>query len=210
MFKSAFGHFAKPIEDPDSITPVRQRKSYNFFAQYSLFYVNELFKRGSRRALIPNDFPLVEDDDEASRLAKEIFSSWENEQKINGDKAQLWKGLLKKFRSHILLAVMLGFFLTFFQTPDAPMSQGLIYAGILSVLVLFHVFVHHVEYWQTYRLGMQLRIGFVTSIYQKCLKLSASHTSSTGFIINLVSNDVQIIEDSPRYLHYLWLGPLEC
>ncbi|KAJ1555144.1 Multidrug resistance-associated protein 4, partial [Nowakowskiella sp. JEL0078] len=203
----------KPAENEDLITPIPQRVSKNIFIRYTFNYCNELIKRGARR-----------DEDEAANLANRILNSWNNEVKRNGKKAKLWRAMVREFGFQyslagfayflesvfkILEAVMLGYLLTYFQTLDAPMSDGLIYSAILSAVVIAHAIVHHVEFWLAMRCGMQLRIGFITTIYQKCLKLSISHTSSTGLIVNLVSNDVQRFEDCSPFLHFIWLGPLE-
>jgi ATP-binding cassette subfamily C (CFTR/MRP) protein 4 len=56
---------------------------------------------------------------------------------------------------------------------------------------------------------MKVRVAFIAAIYRKCLSLSTSSASSTGFIVNLVSNDVQRFEDVSPFIHFLWIGPLE-
>jgi len=56
---------------------------------------------------------------------------------------------------------------------------------------------------------MRLRVTFIAAIYRKCLKLSISHTSSTGLIVNLISNDVQRFEDASPFALFLYLGPIE-
>ncbi|KAJ3262529.1 Multidrug resistance-associated protein 4 [Boothiomyces macroporosus] len=59
------------------------------------------------------------------------------------------------------------------------------------------------------RVGMQMRIGLIASVYRKALNLSIANTSSTGFIINLVSNDVQRFEDASPFLPFLVVGPFQ-
>lgn len=59
------------------------------------------------------------------------------------------------------------------------------------------------------RAGMQMRVAFIALIYRKLLTLSTSHTASGGFIVNMVSNDVQRFEDASPFAHYVWLGPIE-
>ena len=56
---------------------------------------------------------------------------------------------------------------------------------------------------------MNVRVAFIATIYRKCLSLSVSNASSTGLIVNMVSNDVQRFEDLAPFLHFLWIGPLE-
>lgn len=54
-----------------------------------------------------------------------------------------------------------------------------------------------------------MRIAFIALIYRKLLSLSTAHTASGGFIVNMVSNDVQRFEDAAPFATYIWLGPVE-
>ncbi|KAJ3331521.1 Multidrug resistance-associated protein 4, partial [Kappamyces sp. JEL0680] len=74
---------------------------------------------------------------------------------------------------------------------------------------ILYAILHHAEWWITLRTGMQCRVGLITAIYRKCLNLSVANTSSTGLIVNLVSNDVQRFEDLAPYLHYTWVALLQ-
>jgi ATP-binding cassette subfamily C (CFTR/MRP) protein 4 len=56
---------------------------------------------------------------------------------------------------------------------------------------------------------MQIRVGLIAAIYKKITNLSLANVSSTGFIVNLVSNDVQRFEDASPFLHYCWITPLQ-
>ncbi|KAI9205349.1 P-loop containing nucleoside triphosphate hydrolase protein [Polychytrium aggregatum] len=110
-------------------------------------------------------------------------------------------------------AVFLGNLLVFFQTPGAPVAQVCCiaygYATALSVCALINAVLHHVDFFLAMRGGMRMRIAFIAAIYRKCLSLSISHTASTGYIVNLVSNDVQRFEDLAPFVHAIWLAPLE-
>lgn len=60
------------------------------------------------------------------------------------------------------------------------------------------------------RAGLQFRIALQTTVFEKMLRLPNSHFVSTGFLVNLMSNDVQRFEDMAPNAHYLWIGPIEC
>ncbi|KAI9095088.1 P-loop containing nucleoside triphosphate hydrolase protein [Phlyctochytrium arcticum] len=79
----------------------------------------------------------------------------------------------------------------------------------LAFCVCGHAVIHHVVFFKGTRLGMQMRVTFITAIYRKCLALSISNTSSTGLIVNLVSNDVDRFENAASFAHYAWLGPVQ-
>ena len=69
-------------------------------------------------------------------------------------------------------------------------------------------FILNIPTHQSVRIGVHLRTAFIATIYRKCLSLSLSHTSSTGYILNLISNDVQRFEDAAPFAHYIWVGPV--
>ncbi|ORY53612.1 P-loop containing nucleoside triphosphate hydrolase protein [Rhizoclosmatium globosum] len=103
----------------------------------------------------------------------------------------------------------MGLILEWFQNPDSVSRDGFLYAFGLAILGIAHSLLHQLEFFYSMRCGMHLRIAYIAAIYKKCLTLSTSHTSSTGLIVNLVSNDVQRFEDAAPFAHFIWLGPLE-
>lgn len=80
--------------------------------------------------------------------------------------------------------------LLYFQTPGSLAKDGYLAAMGLSLCVIFHGVMHHIEFFLTMRAGMQCRVGMIAIIYQKCLVLYQNYATS-GLIVNLVSNDVQ-------------------
>ncbi|KAI8850776.1 P-loop containing nucleoside triphosphate hydrolase protein [Chytridium lagenaria] len=106
-------------------------------------------------------------------------------------------------------ALLLGFLLTWFGDANADERNGYYYALLLSLSTILIAFVHHIDFWIAMRMGIQLRIAFIAAIYRKCLALSVSHTSSTGFIVNMVSNDVQRFEELMPFLHFIWIAPAQ-
>ncbi|ORY51103.1 P-loop containing nucleoside triphosphate hydrolase protein [Rhizoclosmatium globosum] len=87
-------------------------------------------------------------------------------------------------------------------------SLGFSYCVVLSLCALSVAILHHISWWITNRLGAQLRIQFITAIYKKCMRLSISHTSSSGYIVNLVANDVNRFEEAANFFLFVGIGPL--
>ena len=62
-----------------------------------------------------------------------------------------------------------------------------------------------------FSIGIDVRIALNALIYEKALTLRTSHMmrTTTGQVVNLVSNDSSRAEDAAIYLPYLWIGPVE-
>uniref|UniRef100_A0A8W4FM45 Multidrug resistance-associated protein 4 n=1 Tax=Sus scrofa TaxID=9823 RepID=A0A8W4FM45_PIG len=71
--------------------------------------------------------------------------------------------------------------------------------------------LHHLYFYHIQRVGMRLRVAMCHMIYRKALHLSNSATreTSTGQIVNLLSNDVNRFDQVTMFLHFLWVGPLQ-
>ena len=78
---------------------------------------------------------------------------------------------------------------------------------ILQALVIVTV---HPYFFETFRMGMDVRIAACHLIYKKSLKLSKSALAKTtiGQIVNMLSNDVNRFDWVLSYPHYLLIGPV--
>jgi ATP-binding cassette, subfamily C (CFTR/MRP), member 4 len=206
----------------EHVQPCRRRQDTNFIYKWSYMYLNDLIARGVKGDLQPDDYALIEDGDECQQLAKSILEEYGAEQKKG--KPSLWRVLFKVFGfqysvggavylTEALVQLTQGFFLSkllsWFQTPEADIASGYYYCIALAVGTIVHGICHHVEFFIAYRTGMRTKVGLIASIYRKSLSLSISNTSSTGFIVNLVSNDVQRFEDVAPFAHFIWIVPIQ-
>ncbi|XP_060923036.1 ATP-binding cassette sub-family C member 4-like [Limanda limanda] len=59
--------------------------------------------------------------------------------------------------------------------------------------------------------GMKMRVATCHMIYRKALSLSSESMgqTTTGQIVNLISNDANRLDEITLNLHYLWVGPLQ-
>ncbi|XP_029302444.1 multidrug resistance-associated protein 4-like isoform X2 [Cottoperca gobio] len=85
------------------------------------------------------------------------------------------------------------------------------YAAGLSICALFLALLHHLYFYHVQRTGMKIRVAMCHMIYSKALRLSSSAMgkTTTGQIVNLLSNDVNKFDDVTIFLHFLWVGPLQ-
>ncbi|KAJ2998212.1 hypothetical protein HDV02_004714 [Globomyces sp. JEL0801] len=208
----------------DTIQPCPRRQDSSWYSQGTYSYITELLNRGYKRELSILDYPAVESNDEAQLLAGKILDDWNVELKKENPKLLHTLVTVRIFGLHFGLAgisyflegiaqLMEGYFLSrlllWFQTPNAPVDEVYWYGGFLSLALFIHGILHHVQFFETMRVGMRLRVGLTAAIYQKCLELSISNTQSTGLIVNLVSNDVQRFEDAAPFAHFFWAGPVQ-
>ncbi|XP_055764706.1 ATP-binding cassette sub-family C member 4-like isoform X2 [Salvelinus fontinalis] len=83
-------------------------------------------------------------------------------------------------------------------------------AGVcLSTLIL--AVTHHLYFYHVQRTGMKMRVAMCHMIYKKalCLSSAAMGKTTTGQIVNLLSNDVNKFDEVTIFLHFLWVGPLQ-
>ncbi|XP_041055069.1 multidrug resistance-associated protein 4 isoform X2 [Carcharodon carcharias] len=85
------------------------------------------------------------------------------------------------------------------------------YAAGISFCTLFLAILHHLYFFHVQRSGMKLRVAMCHMIYRKALRLSnvALAKTTTGQIVNLLSNDVNKFDQVTIFLHFLWVGPLQ-
>eukprot|EP01105_Mastigella_eilhardi_P027514 TRINITY_DN850_c0_g1_i5.p1 TRINITY_DN850_c0_g1~~TRINITY_DN850_c0_g1_i5.p1 ORF type:complete len:1152 (+),score=324.05 TRINITY_DN850_c0_g1_i5:44-3499(+) len=94
---------------------------------------------------------------------------------------------------------------------ERPQWEGFVCAGLVLLSALMASVLQHVYYYQTYRIGQNVRSCIVTAVYRKCFALSnlALYNFPTGVIINHMSVDPMALLEVVPNLHNLWSAPLE-
>ncbi|XP_071243638.1 ATP-binding cassette sub-family C member 4-like [Salvelinus alpinus] len=115
----------------------------------------------------------------------------------------------------VIQPVFLGKLIQYFEKYD-PDDMNALYealgyaAGIsLSTVALTVLQIHY--YYHVLRTGMKIRVAMCHMIYKKalCLSSAAMGKTTTGQIVNLLSNDVNKFDEVTTNLHYLWIAPLQ-
>uniref|UniRef100_A0A8C3IPE3 ATP binding cassette subfamily C member 4 (PEL blood group) n=1 Tax=Chrysemys picta bellii TaxID=8478 RepID=A0A8C3IPE3_CHRPI len=118
-------------------------------------------------------------------------------------------------RLELIQPVFLGKIINYFEFFDpldtAALNFAYGYAAALSVCTLILAITHHLYFYHVQRAGMKLRVAMCHMIYRKALRLSntALGKTTTGQIVNLLSNDVNKFDQVTIFLHFLWAGPLQ-
>jgi len=99
----------------------------------------------------------------------------------------------------------------FAKNGDGNCLNAQIYGAILVTFIVMGVLLFHPFMMHMMHLAMKMRVAVSSAIYRKALRLSltALGGTTTGQVVNLVSNDLGRFDRALIHLHFIWLGPLE-
>ncbi|XP_076004914.1 ATP-binding cassette sub-family C member 4-like isoform X1 [Genypterus blacodes] len=205
----------------------------NVFSKIFFWWLNPFFHTGSKRRLEEDDMYEVLSEDKSERLGQELQRCWDHEvQKCTKElrEPRLTKAIVKCYwKPYALLGlftlieevikviqpVILGKVITYFESYDPDNMTALYetigYAAGLAVSTISLAVLHHLYFYHVQRAGMKIRVAMCHMIYGKalCLSSAAMGKTTTGQIVNLLSNDVIRFDDVTIFLHFLWVGPLQ-
>nr|ALU63334.1 multidrug resistance-associated protein 4 isoform X1 [Oryzias melastigma] len=205
----------------------------NIFSKIFFWWLNPLFRIGSKRRLDEDDMFEVLPEDRSDHLGEELQRYWDQEVQNATKEMQapsLAKSLIRCYwKSYSVLGfftlleevikvvqpVVLGKMIEYFESYDPDnvkaFHETLGYAAGLSILTIGLALLHHLYFYHVQRTGMKIRVAMCHMIYKKALSLSslAMGKTTTGQIVNLLSNDVNKFDEVTIFLHFLWVGPLQ-
>ncbi|KAG1942233.1 multidrug resistance-associated protein 4 [Pimephales promelas] len=205
----------------------------NLFSQIFFCWLNPLFRIGSKRRLEEDDMFKVLPEDGSKILGEKLQSCWDQEvEKATKElrTPKLTKAIIRCYwKSYAVLGVFtlieevikviqpvfLGQLIRYFENYDPEDMPALYkaygFAAGVSLSTLFLALLHHLYFYHVLRAGMKIRIAMCHMIYRKalCLSATAMGQTTTGQIVNLLSNDVNKFDEVTIFLHFLWVGPLQ-
>ncbi|XP_075419651.1 ATP-binding cassette sub-family C member 4 [Tenrec ecaudatus] len=205
----------------------------NLCSRVFFWWLNPLFKIGHKRRLEEDDMYSLLPEDRSKYLGEELQGYWDKEVSRAHKEARtpsLTKAIVKCYwKSYLLLGIFtlieegskviqpifLGKIIDYFEyydpTDSAALHTAYMYATLLTVCTLILAILHHLYFYHVQCAGMRLRVAMCHMIYQKALHLSnsAMGKTTTGQIVNLLSNDVNKFDQVTIFLHFLWAGPLQ-
>ncbi|PWA31974.1 hypothetical protein CCH79_00018855, partial [Gambusia affinis] len=121
-----------------------------------------------------------------------------------------WTEAIKVFQP-LLLGKIIEYFENYNPDDAAGLYTAYGFAAAMSISTFALTILQHLYYYQVLRIGMRIRVAMCHMIYQKALRLSSESMgrTTTGQIVNLLSNDVNRFDEIILNLHYLWVGPLQ-
>ncbi|GLD66233.1 multidrug resistance-associated protein 4-like protein [Lates japonicus] len=207
--------------------------SANLLSKIFFCWLNPLFRIGYKRKLEEDDMYKVLPEDSSDRLGEELQWYWNQEVQQAAKEMRppkLTKVLVHCYwRSYSLIGiyifieevikviqpVLLGKLIEYFESYDpvntVAVYEAYSYAVGISLSTIGLAVLHHLYFYHVQRAGMKIRVAMCHMIYRKalCLNSTALAKTTTGQIVNLLSNDVNKFDEVTLYLHFLWIGPLQ-
>uniref|UniRef100_A0A3P8RDC0 Multidrug resistance-associated protein 4 n=1 Tax=Astatotilapia calliptera TaxID=8154 RepID=A0A3P8RDC0_ASTCA len=211
----------------------KRSSKWKWFVFFCFSWLNPLLQLGQKHRLEKGDMYSVLPEDRSETLGEELQRCWNEEVKKASKelwKPQLSRVLIKCYGKSYALAGLFEFFLEaikviqplllgkiilFFENyhPDDQRSlcMAYVYAAAMSISTFGLTILQHLYYYHVQRTGMRIRVAMCHMIYRKALGLSTESIgrTTTGQIVNLLSNDVNHFDEITLRLHYLWAGPLQ-
>ena len=203
----------------------------NLFSQWFFFWLEPLFRKGFRSQLKQGDLyePLAHHC--SAPLTDELERSWRREvrrAKFLRRKPKLWRAMVAAYfwkfvpywtldffqeMSKLASPIFLGQLLLYFSSSassDMTPGRAYLFAALVCGCAWFQMFIHPPYFFGVTKNGMMMRIACSGLIYKKALTLNnaAMMRTTTGQIVNLLSNDVQRLDLLAFFMHFLVLGPL--
>eukprot|EP01029_Cantina_marsupialis_P002874 TRINITY_DN1275_c0_g1_i6.p1 TRINITY_DN1275_c0_g1~~TRINITY_DN1275_c0_g1_i6.p1 ORF type:complete len:1329 (+),score=532.89 TRINITY_DN1275_c0_g1_i6:101-4087(+) len=214
---------------------IRSPEDDSSWLSYVTFnWLTPLFKIGKEKSLDHEDlFPLAEQD-HAETVASTFEYHWNNEvahKSAENKKPTLVMTIWNFVRIRFFIAAIFKFVHDWarFGVPFClslilksieddredekwqGIAKGYWYALALFGCQLVQFFFVNQYFHIMFRLGMQTRTGIINLLFKNSLKLSASskQQSSTGKIVNLMSNDATRINNLFRIVQNAWSAPFQ-
>ncbi|XP_076453870.1 ATP-binding cassette sub-family C member 4-like isoform X2 [Babylonia areolata] len=207
-------------------------QSANWISRVLFWWLNPLMKKGHKKELSEEDLFSVVPQDSADHLSVGLEREWQRELQKEKDsggthKPSLLKALARLFGLRYLLLglivlteesvrvvqpLLLGGLIEYFTASSTMTTkQAYLYALGVSLATLLMAFTHAYYFFAVARIGMQMRVACSSLMFKKAVWLNNSGMSqtTTGHIVNLMSNDVSRFDKGAMFLHFLVIGPLQ-
>uniref|UniRef100_A0A674EVC9 Multidrug resistance-associated protein 4 n=1 Tax=Salmo trutta TaxID=8032 RepID=A0A674EVC9_SALTR len=184
------------------------------------------------RRLEEDDMYQVLPDDASQGLGEELQRHWDKEVRKAAKELRmpkLTKAIVKCYGKpyavlgifsfteviKVIQPVFLGKLIQYFEKYDPnnmdELYEAFGYAAGVSLSTVALTVLQSLYFYHVLRTGMKIRVAMCHMIYKKalCLSSTAMGKTTTGQIVNLLSNDVNKFDEVTTNLHYLWIAPLQ-
>ncbi|XP_059225376.1 probable multidrug resistance-associated protein lethal(2)03659 [Stomoxys calcitrans] len=213
--------------------PENPRETSNPLSTLMFCFTMPTFFKGRKKDLDEKDLYRALKEHKSDTMGEKLSYAWEQEvinSRKKGKDPSLIKATTKVFGLYymflgILLFVFeiclrcsqplfLGSLVAYYAnsgSSDEDQSKGYLYALGVILTSAGSVFLMYPNVMGIVHTGMKVRVAICSMIYRKTLRLSklALGNTTTGQVVNLISNDVGRLDTSVMHMHYIWVGPLE-
>jgi ATP-binding cassette subfamily C (CFTR/MRP) protein 1 len=169
--------------------------------------------------------PPLPEQNSTDYLTQRFQRRWEEEQRT-ADQPSLLRCLWKEFSPLFLQAGLLKFvhdclqfvgpqvlngLIVFLRSPTENMTTGIVLTLVVTVAQLLMSLCLRHYFFHCYMVSLRLRTCVLYAIFQKSLKMDPSYYQEhpVGQVTNLMSVDVQRLQDVIAYLHSIWYSFLQ-
>ena len=148
---------------------------------------------------------------EKPQIVRAIFHTFASEVGVSGIV------LLISSATKIYQALMLGKLVQFIFDENVDWSDKGFYSNgyVLSAQIVFcgvlATFEHHYFFFMAWRLGMQIKMLMICTIYEKSIQLDLrefAHMAS-GKVVNMASHECEIFQAAGTFVHYTYAAIIE-
>lgn len=201
----------------------------NVFSKLSFSWMAPLMRKGYYQFLTERDLPFLPRELRSSATSAEFYKYWHNQAnpslvlaicKAFGTPFLLggaFKGMqdMLAFVQPQLLRMLIVFVNDYSEAKKEgdliPLTKGFMIAGAMFLVSVTQTACLHQYFQRVFDLGMRIKSSLTTVVYEKSLVLSneTKQASNTGDIVNLMSVDVQRLQDLVQNLQIIWSGPFQ-
>lgn len=201
--------------------------SANVFSRITFNWMAPLMKKGFYQFLTERDLPFLPNEFKAANTSKTFYKYWEKNSSLTWTLIKsfgapfLLGGVFKFLQDSLafvqpqLLRLLIRFVNEYTQSVEegepVPLTRGFMIAGAMFLVSVTQTTCLHQYFQRAFDLGMEIRSSLISVIYDKSLILSneTKEASNTGDIVNLMSVDVQRLQDLSQNLQIIWSGPFQ-
>lgn len=219
---------------PKSLAPysVQASSPYdraNVFSRITFNWMAPLMRKGFYQYLTERDLPFLPNELKSSTTSSIFYRKW-NAQAT----PLLFRAIAKSFGMSFvvgggfkalqdslafvqpqLLRLLIRFVNDYSDSVEMgeplPLTRGFMIAGGMFLVSVTQTAFLHQYFQRAFDLGMRIKSALTSVIYNKSLVLSneTKQGSNTGDIVNLMSVDVQRLQDLVQNLQIVWSGPFQ-
>ncbi|KAK9257215.1 P-loop containing nucleoside triphosphate hydrolase protein [Lipomyces tetrasporus] len=203
----------------------------NIFSRLTFFYLTKLMELGYENHLTEEDLPDLPRDSRTDKTSEDFDVAWQTEKQIAAP--SLYRALFRCFGVTYLIGVcfkLTGDVLAFMQpnllrrlllfvnsynndtvNEPIPLSGGIIIALGMFACSFGQTMMQQQYLTRCFSTGLIIKSSLMSSIYRKSAFLSngSRQSKSTGDIVNLMTVDVQRLQELSQSAQALWSGPFQ-